>query len=105
MKSSNESNLDAAGLFASFGTQVPLESISYYQPKLVIPLGHWCVCPNCTGPLGVSKRDAVIHVGFGRLPDSVEGAEKILAKKALRCGRREAASNPPICCFDEVSQM
>ena len=77
-------NLDAAGLFASFGTQVPIEAINYYQPELVIPMGHWVVCPNCTGPLGISKRGNIIHVGFGNLPDSVPNAEKILAKKAAQ---------------------
>jgi hypothetical protein len=98
-------NLDAAGLFASFGKQVPIEAINYYQPELVIPMGHWVVCPNCTGPLGISKRGNVIHVGFGNLPDDVEAAERTLAKKAMRSGRRETPPNPPICCFDKVSQM
>jgi len=75
-------NLDARGLFDTLGKQNPIEGINYYHPEQIIPLGHWVVCPNCTGPLGVSKRDSVIHVGFGKMPDDVMAAEKTLARKA-----------------------
>jgi len=38
--------------------------------------------------LGVSKRDKVIHVGFGNLPDDVEAAEKTLARKAVKTAHK-----------------
>jgi hypothetical protein len=79
-----ETNINANGIFSLLGHEIPIYAIRYHNPNRKMPNGHWAVCIKCSGPLGISKFNNKLYVGFGNLPDCVTQAEKILDRKAAQ---------------------